>query len=185
MTNLERVTLEYAQAVLDRGKSNLGSYRMVTNGKGRRKKRRSIASGQLRKSLAFRASNTRGGTKLTYFAKGEAANYASFQEEGVNGTQKKHGSPYSFRGKNINTKWIEKWMKSKRMQLREMKNGKLGGFTKGTPAKYKAAAFMIGRSIAKYGITPVEYMKDAFEDITPRWRERFEQALIDDLEAKL
>lgn len=176
---------EFAQDVVEKAQRNLGAYRMVQDRRGRKKKRRADSSGNLRKSLSYSMRDSSGNTRLSFFAKGSAGEYASFVEEGVNGTQKNWRSPFSFKGKNINQKAILDWMKRKPIRLREMKNGKLGGFTKVTEAKKKQAAFLIGRSIAKYGFAPLNYMKDAVDDAVPEWTERFAEAVAKDIEQKL
>lgn len=185
MTYLKITIDEFAQDVVEKAQRNLGAYRMVQDRKGRKKKRRADSSGNLRKSLTYRMGSSSSNTRLSFFAKGSAADYAAFVEQGVNGTQKKWGSPFSFKGKNINQKAILDWMKRKPIRLREMKNGKLGGFTKVTEKKKKQAAFLIGRSIAKYGFAPLNYMSDALNDAIPEWTERFGEAVAKDIEEKL
>ena len=192
MTYLKKTIDEFAQDVVEKAQRNLGAYRMVTDRRGRKKKRRADSSGNLRKSLTYRMRAGSDKTRLSFFAKGKAGEYADFVEQGVNGTalswrpKKGHSpSPYRFKGKNINQKAILDWMKRKPIRLREMKNGKLGGFTKVTEKKKKQAAFLIGRSIAKYGFAPLNYMSDALDDAIPEWTERFSEAVAKDIEEKL
>jgi hypothetical protein len=197
MSNLSKAIEDFSQDVVERAQRNLGAYRTVTDRRGRKKKRRADSSGTLRESLGYSIKVSSGGTKVQFIARGKASDYAAFVEEGVNGTKKKHGSPFSFKGKNINQKAILDWMKRKPIRLREFKNGKLGGFKKRyyTPTRGKnkgkevdrlpQAAFLIGRSIAKYGFAPLNYMGDAVEDAIPDWKTRFEEALKMDIEEKL
>jgi hypothetical protein len=185
MKHLDQAINQFSQDVVERAQRNLGSYRTVTDRRGRKKKRRADSSGTLRKSLTYSAKSISKGTNIAFFAKGNASDYADFVEQGVNGTEKKHGSPYSFKGKNLREGVVLDWMKNKPIRLRTMKNGVLGGFAKNTEQARKTAAFLIGRSIARYGFAPLNYMRDAVNDAIPDWRNRFEQAVIKDIEERL
>jgi hypothetical protein len=197
MKHLNEAINQFSQDVVERAQRNLGSYRTVTDRRGRKKKRRADSSGTLRKSLTYSAKSINKGTNIAFFAKGNASDYADFVEQGVNGTEKKHGSPYSFKGKMANSKAIFEWLKKKPVKVREMKNGKLGGFaprfytvTRGKNKGKKVdrleqLSFVMGRSIARYGFAPLNYMRDAVNDAIPDWRNRFEQAVIKDIEERL
>ena len=123
--------------------------------------------------------------------------YGAFIEEGVNGTKIKHGSKYSFKGKNINQKAIIKWLKSPKIRLREVKGTKEGGvsnrFIEKSEKNIKQAAFMIGRSMALKGIKGIGYMAKsniyAFEEnkdeITRAFTEDVADAMVKQLTANL
>jgi len=66
---------EFGQEVVERAMLNLGVYRTV-NGK----KRRAVATDNLRKSLAYRYDNKY--KRIDFFAKGSASEYAYYVEEG-------------------------------------------------------------------------------------------------------
>jgi len=185
MTEVDKIVEAFAEEATLRAKRNLGSYRYVKDKRGRKKRRRADSSGELRNSLTFNIKKGQGTYDIAFFANGEASKYASFVEQGVNGTKKKWGSPFSFKGKNINQDAIRKWMKKKPIRVREFKNGKLGGFAKATETRKKQTAFLIGRSIAMYGISPLNYMSDAVNEELPKWRERFSEALAKDLENRI
>lgn len=174
-----------SEAIVSRAQRNLGAYRYTVDRKGRKKRRRADSSGNLRKSLNFMIKKVGDEYRVVFLAKGTAGEYANFVEQGVNGTQKKWSSPFSFKGKNINQRAVLKWMKQKPVRLREYKDGKLGGFTKATEAKRKQAAFLIGRSIAKYGFAPLNFMSDAVTDELPKWTERLADAYAQDIADKL
>lgn len=172
---------QFSRDAVSRAQRNLGAYRYTVDRRGRKKRRRADSSGNLRKSLTFVMKKRPDGTySINFQARGTAGEYANFVELGVNGTQKKWGSPFSFKGKNINQKAVRDWMKRKPIRTREFKNGKLGGFTKSTEAKQKQAAFLIGRSIARYGFAPMNYMRDAVQDALNEWRPKIAEAYAKD-----
>ena len=123
--------------------------------------------------------------------------YGAFIEEGVNGTKIKHGSKYSFKGKNVNQKAIIKWLKSPKIRLREVKETKEGGvsnrFIEKNERNIKQAAYMIGRSMALKGIKGIGYMAKsnlyAFEEnkdeITRAFTEDVADAMVKQLTANL
>jgi hypothetical protein len=198
MKYLNEAINQFSQDVVERAQRNLGSYRTVTDRRGRKKKRRADSSGTLRKSLTYSAKSTSKGTNIAFFAKGNASDYADFVEQGVNGTETKHGSPYDFRGETANTYAIFEWLKKKPVKVRSIDSkGRLGGFAprfytitrgknKGQKGdRLKSLAFAMGKSIAKHGFAPLYYMRDAVNDAIPDWRNRFEQAVIKDIEERL
>ena len=82
--------------------------------------------------------------------------YGDFQDKGVNGTEVKHGSPYSFRDKQPPTKPLADWAKARGIRLRDEK----GRFKKGD---YNTIGFLIARSIKKKGIKPSLFFTKPFE----------------------
>lgn len=172
----------FSRDAVGRAQRNLGAYRYTVDRKGRKKRRRADSSGELRKSLTYVLKENSDGTiNVRFRARGKAGDYANFVEQGVNGTQKRWGSPFSFKGKNINQKAVRNWMKRKPIRIRKFENGKLGGFTKATEAKRNQAAFLIGRSIARYGFAPLNYMRDAVNGALNDWGQRMADAYAQDI----
>jgi hypothetical protein len=135
---------EFGQAVVERAQRNLGAERMV---KG--KKRRSVATGNLKDSLSFMRVPINAPTNVVFFAKGSAAKYADVVEKGRR-PGRRMPPPDA----------IARWMEVKRIRPRS----KSGGFEKSTPAKRKSMAFLIARSIGKKGIPGTFYFSDALRD---------------------
>jgi len=162
---------EFGQDVVEMAMLNLGVYRTV-NGK----KRRAVASDNLRKSLAYRYYNKY--KRIDFFAKGSASEYSIFVEEGVNGYQTNNNSRFSFKKKSVDVDAIRNWMKIKRIQPREP-NGAFKKFA--TPkAKEEATDWMaskIARSIARRGIKPLFYFRDAVNEMVVDYNDRFMAAL--------
>ena len=171
----------FGAAVVERAMLNLGVYRTV-NGK----KRRAVASDTLRNSLAFYYDGR--SSKIQFFAKGKAANYADFVEQGVNGLARNQGSPYSFRKgagakpakgeMGIMQKAIYDWMKIKGIRPRNS-NGSFMTF-KTSEAKeraYRGLAGELTRRIRINGIPPLFYWRDAVNDMIVEFEPEFVAAL--------
>jgi len=172
---------QFGADVVEKAMQNLGIYRTV---KG--KKRRAVATDNLRKSLAFYYNAKKG--QLEFFAKGASAKYADFVEQGVNGIESGVGSPYSFRsggsggkkvdGMGVMQKAIYDWMSIKGIKPRN-KNGSFASFKtdKAKENAKKGMAFTIMRSIRRRGIQPLFYWKDAVNEILDEYEPKFAEAL--------
>jgi hypothetical protein len=165
---------EFGQEVVDNAMRNLGVYRTI-NGK----RRRAVATDTLRKSLSYAYSKRTG--KLEFYAKGEAGNYSDFVEQGVNGRNEGHGSPYSFNKPGIPIQVVLDWMAVKRIPIRDM-NGKI---IKATEEERLHVARLISRSIASRGITPLFYWRDAYNDQVDIFQPKFVEAVRRDIEVYL
>ena len=128
--------------------------------------------------------------------------YWKFVDKGVNGTlpQGKHGSPYNFKGKNINqqaarefvrdrsiTQWkdrsgkvifdVNKRPKSKRIRGFSVASDKtLKRQTKAD--RFNTLAWLAGRAIARYGIEPTNFYSNVVN-------EKYEQLFIDDIRTRI
>ena len=172
---------QFGADVVEKAMQNLGIYRTI---KG--KKRRAVATDNLRKSLAFYYNAKKG--QLEFFAKGASAKYADFVEQGVNGIESGVGSPYSFRsgggggkkvdGMGVMQKSIYDWMSIKGIKPRN-KNGSFASFKteKAKENAKKGMAFTIMRSIRRRGIQPLFYWKDAVNEILDEYEPKFAEAL--------
>lgn len=181
---------EFANALRDKAMQNLGAYRNV---KGKR--RRAVATDTLRKSLSYKITESKGKMVLSLGATGKAQQYADFVEQGVNGTQKNVGSPYSFKGGSSGggnkkqrkkggakkmgkmQKAIYDWMEAKPVRLRTAS----GKMKKVTDADKRGVAFLISKKIRAEGLQPVHYMRDAYEMIIDEYEQRFIKALRKDV----
>lgn len=118
-----------------------------------------------------------GGVKVQILASGD---YWAFIDEGVDGTEVKHGSPYSFKGKFAKPKAIEKWIKAEALNPQkiiaeiELKRKGLSktNRTLSRPKKKlsfneaaKRLSFIIGRSIAKKGIEPKPFIDKVINEV--------------------
>jgi hypothetical protein len=132
---------------------------------------------------------------LSLGATGKAQNYADFVEQGVNGTKKNVGSPYSFKGGGSGNKTQRKkssgkkkmgkmqkaiydWMEAKPIRLRTAS----GKMKKVTDADKRGVAFLISRKIRANGLEPVHYMREAYDMISDQYEQRFIRALKKDVE---
>ena len=172
---------KFGADVVEKAMQNLGAYRTV---KG--KKRRAVATDNLRKSLGYYYNSKKG--LLQFFAKGKSAVYADFVEQGVNGTRGNVGSPYSFKrgggggqkvnGMGVMQTAIYEWMSIKGIRPRNA-NGSFASF-KTAEAKEnakKAMAFNIMRSIRRRGIQPLFYWRDAVNELIDVYEPQFAEAL--------
>lgn len=152
--NLKEYFKPYAEDALKRA-------RIALKSKGYSgKKHKTDNTGKLSDGLDYKITEDSDGTLTLDFTSKEY--YGVFIEEGVNGTKVKRGSKYSFKGKNVNQKAIIKWLKSPKIRLREVKETKEGGvsnrFIEKNDRNIKAAAYMIGRSMALKGIKGIGFM---------------------------
>jgi hypothetical protein len=146
---------EFGQEVVEKAMLNLGVYRTV-NGK----KRRAVASDNLRKSLTYRYDNKY--KRIDFFAKGSASEYAYYVEEGRKA------------GKRPPIDKILEWMKIKRIQPRN-ENGSFKKFAtpKAKENAMEGIAFNISRAIGARGIKPLFYFRDAVNETMVDFNERF------------
>ena len=178
MTNFERILKEFAQETRDAAKRNLGSRTIGKN------KTYGVASRALQKSLTFSIA----GGSVRF---GSPLPYAGFLHWGVNGTHKKHGSPYSYTTKQPPVGAIMEWMEAKGVRLRDAN----GQFI--SQQKYKSkrtgktidpvrnAAFGIARGIKRKGIKGVKYWTEAYETMYPRYAQKLAEAKAEDVELQI
>lgn len=82
--------------------------------------------------------------------------YGVFQDKGVSGKKKKYNTEFGFKSKMPPREPILKWIKARRLNLRDDK----GRFAKGGQ---KSLAFLIQRSIYNKGIKPSLFFTKPFE----------------------
>lgn len=151
---LKRILSNWAMKVVETAQRNLGATQTViehTKDGPKSRKRRRVASGNLKDNLNFFITKGSGNIKVKFGAKGSAKQYADVIEEG-----RRPNSPPP------PTYAIEKWMEEKNIRLRAG-----GVFVKETEKGRRAAAYLIARKIGKYGITGIHYYKEAVEQHLP------------------
>ena len=150
---------KFAEAVVERAQRNLGATRTV---KGKR--RRAVASDNLRKNLTFKIKQTDRSVVIIFGAKGKADNYARYVEEGREaGKRQPPVEP------------ILNWMKIKPIRIRDARTGRV---TRATENQKKGVAFAIARKIGRDGIPPVHYFKDAIKDTREEMEYELKAAII-------
>ena len=160
----EAALKKYAGLLTNAAKRTLGNRTIGKN------KTYGKASGSLQKSL-------------TYTIEGKDAIFGSpdpsgaFIYWGVNGTDKKRGSPFSYGSKQPPSDAIRQWMKVKPVRLRD----KSGAFIEQTESRLSSAAYLIARSIKKEGIASLKYWEIAYKETFPKAEKELGQAFAKDL----
>lgn len=146
------------------------------------KKYKTNNTGNLSKGLEYQVKETDKGLVLEFLS---AEAYGIFIEEGVNGTQLKRGSKYSFKKKFVNIAAIEKYVKSGKFRLKKVYTNKEGNkvntFVAKTPENVKSAAFAISRYLALNGIKGIGYMSKGMEQAWENMKPEANKALAKDL----
>lgn len=168
MKGFEAVLKEFANETTLAAKRNLGSRKIGKN------RTYGVASRRLQKSLTF---DIKGGS----VSFGSPVAYAGFVHWGVNGTQKNHGSPYSYTTKQPPIDPILKWMRAKPVRLRD----KGGQFVEQTESRMRSAAFNIARAIKRNGMPGVKYWTEAYETIFPKYAQKLAEAQAEDFALQL
>jgi len=164
---------DFGKGVVENAVSNIRIIRRI-GGKSRRRN----ATGTLAKNLKFDRKLTGRSSYLYFYAGGEASTYGDFIEQGVNGTEKQWGSPYSYRGGKIPISPILKWINAKGIKPRnvddenrmkrsqftspERESKRTGKEVTMEKLKLRMAA-RNAKSISKKGIEPIFYFRDAIE----------------------
>jgi len=144
-----------SEEVIPAAQRNIGATQPVkeTNSKGTRiKRRRRVASGNLKSSLTFFIKKGGEGAKVVFTAKDTARSYAKVIEWGRSPGRKQPP-----------TAEIRKWMDTKRVRLQ----AEGGGFIRETDAARDAVAYAIARKIGKYGFEGIHFYRDAINDKLP------------------
>lgn len=178
---------DFGRGVIENAVSNIRIIRKI-GGKNRRRN----ASGTLAKNLKFDRKLTGRSSYLFFYAGGEASKYGDFIEQGVNGTEKQWGSPYSYRGGKIPLGPILKWINTKGIKPRNVDDEnrmKRSQFTSAARESKKTGkevtmeklklrmAARMAKSISKKGIEPIFYFRDAIETELEKRDEAFLSAL--------
>lgn len=128
---------KFAKYVIQQSRSNL------TKGKKN-------ASKELYNSLGYEVSESAKGTSMAF----KMADYGTYQDRGVSGTEKKYNTPYSYTTKMPPRKAFDKWIVRKGIAPR----GKGGKFLSRQSLQY-----LIARAVYKKGIKPSLFFTKPFE----------------------
>lgn len=165
---VQKAYAAFADEVLNASKRELGTRRIGKN------KNYGVATRTLQKSLKYKIRYGNEQIKsIQLYASGKAGRYASFVHYGVNGTQKKRGSMFSYTNKQPPTSAVMKWMKAKPVRLRDEK----GRFIKQTPKKLQSAAYLIARSIKRKGVAGVFYFERGYTATMRKKKRILEEAV--------
>jgi hypothetical protein len=132
---------------------------------GRQVKR--VASGKLKRSLFGTAYQKAGLVNIVFDSK---VNYGKYIEYGVNGTERKYGSPFSYSGENVNTNWVTSWAKKKGIK---------------GEANINSLKYVIGRSLARNGIAPVPYFQLGLETAIKKLDDNIFKAYFKDIDLEI
>ena len=172
--NYDKALGKYARELNNAAKRVLGRRKIGKN------KTYGEATGALRKSLKYQQ---KGGQVMF----GSPLPYAQFIYWGVNGTEKRRGSPYSYGSKQPPTDAIKKWMRVKPLRLRDAKGRFISQQAKVSKKTGKpidpmdGPAFLIARSIKKKGIASLKYYEKAYNETFKRAENKLGEAFVKDL----
>ena len=151
-----------------------------------------VASGTLEKSLAYRLKIKGSEINVSVYAKGKASKYFLFREDGVNGTSKSQGAPYSFkRGSGSKPakgqmspmqQAIYDWMSIKGIRLRDKGTGK---FKKTNEELKRTVAKLIMFKVRRDGIKGWKAFDYAYENIWDEYEAKIVEAYGKDFSATI
>ena len=176
MKKLKKALQEYADESIKQARSNLN----LTGFAG--KKRKTNNTGGLSKGLGYDLKENNEGFDLEFTSK---EMHGIFIEKGVNGWKKSQKSPFKFKKKNLAKGVMEDYIKTSNMRLKKIfinKSGqKVSQFVAKTPENIKAAAFMMGRAIARDGIIRTNFMSKASDRAFKENKQSLEKAMAIDM----
>ena len=176
MEELKKALKKYADDSIKQARSNLN----LTGFAG--KKRKTNNTGSLSKGLGYDLKEKNNGFDLEFTTK---ELYGIFIEKGVNGWNKSQKAPFKFKKKNLKEGVMEEYIKTSKMRLKKIfvnKSGqKVSQFVAKTPANIKAAAFMMGRAIARDGIIRTNFMGKASDRAFKENKQSLEKAMAIDM----
>lgn len=175
-TQLVETLVAFGNDVVERAQRNLGATRIVKktikkNGKEKQviRRKRAVATGDLKNSLTFTLRKVSDGYEVTFKARGKAAQYADVVEDG-----RREGL------KGPKTEPILQWIRTKGIKVRDG-DGKI---LKQTPWRQRGLAYIIARRIGENGIEPVKYFENAYKDAIEEREQDILQALKSYLDKK-
>lgn len=150
------------------------------------KKRKTNNTDKLSKGLGWELTETDNGFTAEYTT---AEEYGIFIEKGVNGWKKSQGSQFKFKKKNLKKGVMEEYIRTSKMRLRKVYVNKYGQkvskFVPKTKANIKAAAFTMGRAIARDGIVRTDFMKVGNDKAFEQNKDKLEDAQAVDMAFEL
>ena len=150
---------KFAKYVIQQSRSNLS--------KGKKN-----ASKELYNSLGYDISQKGDTTSMAF----KMADYGTYQDRGVSGTEKKYNTPYKYTNKMPPTKSLDSWVVRKGIAPR----GSGGRF-----AKREGIKFAIAKAIKKKGIRPSLFFTKPFEAAFKRLPDELVEAYSIGLEKQI
>jgi len=172
LRDFEKVLERFADDVNKTAKGVLGSRKIGRN------RNYGVASRSLQKSLTYSITDGR-------ISFGSPNRSAPFIHWGVNGTAKRRGAPFSYKYETPGRKHvdaIQKWMKVKRVRLRDQKTGQF--ISKRGPKggdRVRSTAFVIARAVKRKGIVGLRYYVVALETVVPKYVAEMGDAVVADI----
>ena len=165
LDNTKKVLKLFATAVIKSAQSNLISSK--------------VRKSALIRNMEYEILHRKTGRliDLVEFTFGDSEDYWKFVDEGVRGKggykgkggrgrARGAGSPFKFKKNNVAKGVIEKWIRRKKIRLRNyqksMQKRLAGTFLAKTAKNIKNAAFTIGRAIALRGLTRTQFFTKAY-----------------------
>ncbi len=115
-------------------------------------------------------------------------NYGMYLDQGVNGTEVNHGSPFSYRGKMPPVAKLLAWarrranraQKYKPVSKLEKKDNKVNKMVSDA-SNYRSLAFAIGKSIQKKGIKPTKFFSKAVAGCAAKFKSNIAEGIRIDI----
>jgi hypothetical protein len=166
LDNVKQVAQHYGNLIVERAQLELGTRRSMKSGRGRAYTGRKVATDTLRKNLNVILSAQKGKFILKFGAKGAASKYAYYVHEGRS------------KGKRPPIHELVEWLRRKGIRPR---NKETGAFEKSTEKKLEGIAYVIARSIGKYGIPEFPYYRMAFKKYDTEMSDALLDAVVEDV----
>jgi hypothetical protein len=144
--------------------------RVVKESKQGLRRRKKVVSGNLLNSIKGSPVNV---TQNSLQFNISMADYGTFQDKGVSGTEKKYNTPYTYRDKMPPTRALDGWTVRKGIAPRD---------EKGRFLSRKTLTFLIARSIYRNGIKPSLFFTTPFKRYVKDLPEEIAEAFALDVE---
>ena len=144
--------------------------RVVKESKQGLRRRKKVVSGNLLNSIKGSPVNV---TQNSLQFNISMADYGTFQDKGVSGTEKKYNTPYTYRDKMPPTRALDGWTVRKGIAPRD---------EKGRFLSRKTLTFLIARSIYRNGIKPSLFFTTPFKKYVKDLPEEIAEAFALDVE---
>ena len=167
LNNTNKAAEKWGALIVERAQLELGTRRRQTAGSGRTYIGRKVSSDALRKGLGYTHSIS--GKNILSFDFGAKVDYGTYVHEGRQ------------RGKMPPLDSIIDWMGKKRIRPRDAETG---SFVQATPGRVRSLAYLIARSIGKYGVEPFPFFSMAFDHHAQAMEKEIADAFVDDFLAE-
>ena len=171
LANIEKTANFYGKLIVERAQLELGTKRSQrsNNPNGRNYSGRKVSSDNLRKNLNFILKSQNGKFSVSFGAKGTAAKYA----QSVHNGRRKGSQPPSHE--------LVAWLKRRGYRA---KDPKTGAFKETKEYHYEGMAYVIARSIGKYGVKEFPYYTMALKKYDTQLTDAILKAIELDVEVE-